>query len=78
MSDRVKHHLWSGRHGEKSSEKKIRKNLEIRLTLSATAPWDVIDSRGGVQSARICKTSLNHHLTMKFCIYPQDVFRTRL
>ena len=24
------------------------------------------------------KTSLNHHLTMKFCIYPQDVFRTRL
>ena len=48
------------------------------LTLSAPAPWDVIDSRGGVQSARICKTSLNHHLTMKFCIYPQDVFRTRL
>ena len=43
------------------------------LTLSAMAPWDVIDSLGGAQSARICK---KHHLTMKFCIYPQDAFRT--
>ena len=34
---------------------------------------------GGLQSARIFKNPyLNHHLTMKFCIYPQDTFRTRL
>ena len=52
------------------------------LTLSAMAPWDLIDSWGGGVKVpgllKTLKTSLNHHLTMKFCIYPQDVFRTRL
>ena len=51
----------------------------INLTLSAMAPWDLIGSwGGGLKVPGLLKASLNHHLTMKFCIYPQDVFRTRL
>ena len=46
---------------------KVNKGVYFTLFLSLS-----------VQSARTFKTSLNHHLTMKFCIYPQDAFRTRL
>ena len=48
------------------------------LTLSTMAPWDLIDSWEGAQSARILKTSLNHHLTFKCFVYPQDALRARL
>ena len=40
------------------------------------APWDGIDSWGGHKVPGFVKSSLTHHLTMKFCIYPQDAFRT--
>ena len=31
---------------------------------------------GGFKVPGSVKSSLKHHLTMKFCIYPQDAFRT--
>ena len=54
----------------------------IILTLSAMAPWDLIDSWGrGVQSARtfkniknLSKSSFDHEILH----LPQDAFRTRL
>ena len=39
------------------------------------APWDVIDSWGHKWPGFV-KTSLKHHLTMEFCIYHQEAFRT--
>ena len=36
------------------------------------APWDVLNSWGGHKVPGLVKSSLKHHLTMKFCIYPQD------
>ena len=45
-------------------------NYNVLLTLSAMAPWDLIDSRGGVfkvpRPLKTLKTSLNHDLTMIF------------